>query len=118
MSEKEKWLSVKSIIIIVFAAVFAQVMSTVYNAKVIQAETVRNTEEVQILKSDSKNFVIKIDNELDHTRIYSLIQANEDKDEIRNQKVIESIDANQKFIIERIDNVNNNILKLHIANKP
>ena len=113
MSTREKWMSAKAIILIVLAAILSQVGATLYNTNVVQAETTRNTEDVQLLKSANKCFVIKTDNDVEVTRIYSLIQTNEAQDAIRNQNIIESIDKNQKFIIERIDNVNNNILKLY-----
>lgn len=113
MSTKEKWISVKAIIIVVIGALLTQLLTSVYQARVVQAETVRNTEAIKKLKSANDNFVLKSDNQREHSMIYSSIKANENKSILRNQKLIESIDANQKFIIERIDNVNNNILRLH-----
>ena len=95
---------------IVVTAIVMIVLSTLgnmaFNARWVKADTDRNTKAVSDWQEERKEFVIKVDNDADHLQIYSLIRSNENT-------VIERMDANQRFLLERIENVNDNVIKLH-----
>ena len=110
MSEKDINKMVRKIVIAaIITVVITNVGSVIFNAKLVRSDTNRNTESIKTIQ---ENYVRKDVNYREHQNIMSMINNKDATSSARFERIERKLDENQKFIIQRIDKVNDNILKL------
>ncbi len=110
MSEKDLRPMFRKLLIAAIITVFVTNGASVFfNAKVVQSDTKRNTESIRVIQ---KEFVRKDINNREHQNIMFLITNKDATNSARFERIERKLDENQKFIIQRIDKVNDNILKI------
>jgi len=115
MSEKEEksWFT-KLLIAAILSVLVTNGATALFNSRVIQSDTRRNTEAIDTYNIDKGYYVLKSENNADHDKLEVLIRQNKTDYDKQEQVVLDRVIESERFIIERLDKMNDNILKLHI----
>lgn len=112
MSKEEQKSTIKAVAIVVVASIIIQILTAFVkpvlteDVKVNQIQS--NTRRIDKIETESKEFVKRIDNDLSHKDIVDATKENAAEiKKIQSQQYTE-----QKYIMDKLENINNNILKL------
>ena len=101
----------KKIVVIIIAAILIQAGTAIFQTFVTKSEVRQNAKKIEKIELDinSQQFVLKFDNAEAHKAILKNAETN--------AKAITDINkqmrTDQKYIMDKLENINNNILNLH-----
>lgn len=114
MSEKEEktWFT-RLLIAAILSVLITNGATALFNSRVIQSDTNRNTAAIKTYNIDKGYYVRRADNDAAHSKMEILIRQNKTDYEDQEQVVLNRVIESERFILERLDKMNDNMIKLY-----